>query len=402
MRILITEEALESGKGHWPSYIGGLAGELRGAGDEVDVLIHRDAGAEVCQRVGGTPWFSRNCWMDRRSQGKLGGLLHNWHFRRDTLRWLANQPVYDWVFALTMRLQHLVAFAVMARAGAIPQSTRFLLLFVQGFGRYCGPDRPGEFPSNLSTRIARLAFRWMAPAVRAGRVVLAAETQGMQDELQRFTGLPVALFPHPVEANAEKLKVRNAEMLESRSGERPITLTCPGFARYEKGNDLMQEAIKQLLASDDYCHLRFVMQWPQAFTLPDGSACAPDPTLAADERVEFVNHSLDSAAYEALLARTDLVVLPYRRESYHNRLSRVAIEAASRGIPLVCMSQTWCDDVLQQVGSGVAIADETPQALANAIREAVDHLPALQRAAAEGAGRVINFHSAAHFRRLLV
>jgi hypothetical protein len=47
MRILIVEEGLKTGAGHWPVYIGGIASELRKAGDEVDVLVHRDATVRV-------------------------------------------------------------------------------------------------------------------------------------------------------------------------------------------------------------------------------------------------------------------------------------------------------------------------------------------------------------------
>jgi hypothetical protein len=74
VRILITEEALQNGNGHWPSYIGGIAEGLRIAGDDVDVLVHRNATDAVIDQVGGTRWFSRNCWHDKASQGGLGGV----------------------------------------------------------------------------------------------------------------------------------------------------------------------------------------------------------------------------------------------------------------------------------------------------------------------------------------
>ena len=60
MRILITEEALQNGSGHWPSYIGDISSGFRALGDKVDVAVHRHATEGVISRVGGTPWFSRN------------------------------------------------------------------------------------------------------------------------------------------------------------------------------------------------------------------------------------------------------------------------------------------------------------------------------------------------------
>ena len=198
MRILITEEALQSGTGHWLSYIGDIATGLRSLGDQVDVAVHQEATAKVLDRIAGTPWFSRNCWVDPKSQGGVGGILHNFIFRKELLSWIDGHAPYDWICAFTMRLQHLLAFALLARSGAIPRKTRFFLLFVQGFGRYVGHGKPADFQENASTKLARFCFWLLSPAVRSGRVVLAAETQGMQDELQRFTGCPVTLAPHPV------------------------------------------------------------------------------------------------------------------------------------------------------------------------------------------------------------
>ncbi|MFW5882765.1 MAG: hypothetical protein ACOCVG_00190, partial [Verrucomicrobiota bacterium] len=163
MRILIVEEALQRGNGHWPGYIGGIVAALRASGDDVDVLMHREAAPELVESLGGTPWLSRNCWEDAASQGGLGGLRHNLGMEKELKVWLREQEPYDWVFALTMRLQHLLAFGCLSRWRGLPQSTRFLLLFVQGFGRYQGRGQPLAFPRNPSTLLARFCFRMLAP-----------------------------------------------------------------------------------------------------------------------------------------------------------------------------------------------------------------------------------------------
>ncbi len=398
MRILITEEALETGKGHWPSYIGDLAAGFRAAGDEVTVLTHRRASAAVLERVGGTPWYSRNCWLDRRSQGKVGGLLHNWHFYRETVKHLRAARPYDRVLALTMRLQHLLAFAALVRSSAIPASTRFVLLFVQGFGVYAGPGRVTVFPGGVATRLARAAFRRMAPAVKAGRVVLAAETGGMRDELKRFTGLPAVLFPHPVHLPGEDDQTGSAETMESGV----LTVTCPGFARHEKGSDLLQEAILRILDGPLRRRFRFILQWPEPFDLPDGRNLAPDPRLVSDQQVEWRNESLDVEAYAALLRRSDFVILPYRAGSYHQRLSRVAIEAAGAGIPLIYSADTWTGEVAALTGAGVRIAVESAEQIVTALVEVSERAEELKETARRHARKVREFHSTAMFRKLLV
>ncbi|MDX2110988.1 MAG: glycosyltransferase [Verrucomicrobiota bacterium] len=397
MRYLIVEEALRDGRGHWPTYIGGIAAGLRSRGDSVDILAHRHASADLLRQLHAIPCLRKSCWEDQQSQGMVGGLRHNASFQRDLAGYLQRTARYDWVMALTVRLQHLAAFACLARKGTQCRQTQFLLLFVQGFGQYAGDGSPVVFPRSGSTLFARLCFRLMRPAVMAGRIHLAAETVGMQTEMERFTGLPWALFPHPVEFSAS---AKQSVITSSRSGT--VTITCPGFARHEKGSDLLQEAIKQMLSGAGAEQLRFVLQWPTPFALPDGRLLGPDPVLLSDSRVTFLNHSLNATDYDQLLDMSDLVVLPYRRHAYHNRVSRVAIEAASRGIPLVYTSGTWSGEVAALSGAGVEIAKETVPATVEALRQAIANLPNLRARAVQGAHRVAAYHSVDQFRRKMV
>lgn len=392
------EEALESSKGHWPLYIGDITAEFRSKNDNVRVLAHRQANATLLQELGATAWYSRNCWVDPRFQGGLGGLCHSIGYAHETRSWLCNAHDTDWVLALTIRLQHLLAFSFLCRRPCHQGKRRYLMLFVQGFGAYQGPGLPVSFPKTLSNRLALWCFRRLAAPVRSGRVVLAAETCSMQSELAAFSKLPVRLFPHPVCLPTKEFTSPTTAVATSA----PITITCPGFARYEKGNDLLQEACRVLFTADPHLSIQVVSQWPQPFSLPDGSEIRPDPELVADSRFQLINHSLDRQAYAALLERSQLIVLPYRRSSYHNRVSRVAIEAAIHGIPLVYMSGTGCEEVVELTGAGVAIQSETPEALCMALRSALTQLQELTRAARSCAALVAEHYSAARFRQLLL
>jgi glycosyltransferase involved in cell wall biosynthesis len=399
--ILIVEEALESGNGHWPLYIGDLAAAFRKAGDHVDVLVHRHADPELVRGLQATPWLSRSCWSEPSRQGGLGGLRHALRYGHELHRWLQRATEPAWVCALTMRLQHLLAFSLLCRWPWHHSGHRYLLLFVQGFGVYQGPGLPVLFPPGASTRLARWCFKRLAPAVAAGRLVLAAETPAMQAELECFSRLPVRLFPHPVALSTEPSN-RSSCRAPSPSNGRPITITCPGFARYEKGNDLLQDACRLLFAAEPSLNLRVVSQWPDPFNLPDGSQAMPAADLLADGRYQLINHSLDRQAYAALLVCSDMIVLPYRRSSYHNRVSRVAIEAALQGIPLVYMCGTWIEEVVEITGAGVAIAEETPAAIYNALRFALDRLPELRYSAKRAIQQVAETYSASRFRQLLL
>jgi glycosyltransferase involved in cell wall biosynthesis len=417
-------------------------------GDEVDVAVHRDPTAYVVQRVGGTPCFSKNCWVDAKSQGGIGGIRHNFIFRKELAGWIKQHAPYDWVCALTMRLQHLLAFALLSKFSAVPEKTHFFLLFVQGFGIYSGHAKPTVFPNNASTKLARFCFWLMAPAVRSGRVVLAAETKGMQDELQRFTGLPVHLAPHPVEFQLSRVSrvegqgqygtqelqsdsslrsqvpsrdshptatpsvplvhpvatsraYSTLSTLDSRPSTQSLTITCPGFARHEKGTDLFQDAIRIILSRPDADRFRFILQWPDPFAMPDGEMLGPDLTLLSDPRVEFLNQNLSSSEYASLLERSDFILLPYRRNSYHHRVSRVAIEAAGYGIPIIYTKGTWSEEVAELAECGVPIMGESAREVADAILQATESFSGLKNKAIAGASRVVGYHSVQTFRKIL-
>ena len=565
MRILIAEEALRLGNGHWPRYVADLAAGFRAEGDVVEVLGHREANDKVKSVVPDVvPWLSRDCRADARSQGLLGGIRHNLCLKRELGAWLKAREPYDWILSLSSRPKHLLAFAMLARAGYCARS-RFLLLFVISPGQQ---DEAGKFRLSASNLFAKFCFALLRPAVCRGQVVIAAETEGMQAEIERFSDLRTVLFPHPVEAaqtreeNAEKLKAETLKkdgttkgaahrttgrqddgqqdvttnytnfhergrqgdaqgtcagasepdsltskladspvsesLIRSAAGPasspatshsllatapkalaldspaKPVLVVAPGLARYEKGSDIFQEAIKLILSNEvasaettgvwgcagepangspkgesrgrdrgnrvssaqnqsaaglsepvtNYSlpstaalptsaprdpllataagrPLRFVMQWPEDFDFPDGRRCEPDSDLLKDERVKFSKDLLTGYAYWDFLQQADVIVLPYRSESYRARVSRVAIEAAILGKPMVYTKGTWISEVVAMGGAGVAIAEETPQSLAEAIQMAIGDLDALQSEAERGVARVREFYSVSSFHHLL-
>ena len=214
MRILIVEEALRLGNGHWPRYVADLAAGFRAEGDVVEVLGHREANEKVKSVVPNVvTWLSRDCRADARSQGLIGGIRHNLCLKRELGAWLKGREPYDWILSLSSRPKHLLAFAMLARARYCARS-RFLLLFVISPGQQ---DEAGKFRLSASNLFAKFCLALLRPAVCRGQVVIAAETQVMQAEIGKFSELRTVLFPHPVEAaqtreeNAEKLK---AEMLK--------------------------------------------------------------------------------------------------------------------------------------------------------------------------------------------
>lgn len=401
MRVLIVEEALLSPKGHWPAYISTLAGGFRRAGDSVTVLTHQNADPAVLAAVLGTPWMRRSCWSDPRSQGKWGGLAHNYFFARDTLRFLADSSPFDWILHLTVRRQHL--FGLSALASWLRRhhpETRQLCLFVQGFGSW--DDTAGEvvFPPTLSNHLARLAFRLLQPHLHSHRVVLSAETPAMVTELTRFSSHPVRLFPHPVPL--EDFAAGQSTLSPPPPAGLPL-LAAPGFARHDKGSDLLQDAILRLLAGNPPFPARFLLQWLDPFTLPDGSTCQPHPVLRHHPCVELLDRPLAAPEYWAVLARASALLLPYRPGPYRDRVSRVAIEAACLGRPILYSPGTWTEDLVRGgAAAGLPLPEISLDGLMRGLRCLLDALPELSAQARALAPRARDLFSPDHFRHNLV
>ena len=123
--------------------------------------------------------------------------------------------------------------------------------------------------------------------------------------------------------------------------------------------------------------------------MPDGTMLEPGEEIVNSDHITFYNDSLEAAAYNTWLSQTDFVILPYRKSSYYNRLSRVAIEAGARGIPLIYTDGTWTEEVAALVECGVR-HEESPAELIKALNHAYESQKLKDRATAALASKTIS------------
>lgn len=363
-------------------------------GDEVDILAHKDCSDFLKKELGATAFMSVNCWTERECQGPLGGLRHSQLYRNDVLAWLNRHPAYDWIFVLTARLQHLLAWTRIAGGVLTNNQTRLLMLFVQGFGRL-GPDsRTVYYPSTLSNKIARTCFHLLGKSIREGEVVLAAETVAMQKELSTFCKEAVHLFPHPVEVPKTEPALPK--------GDGRLVVCCPGFARHEKGSTLLQEAIMEALTRSDLSRLHFVLQWNGTFTLPDGRKVGASDDLCNHPRVTLLRGNLNQTDFLHMISGSDAVLLPYREEAYYNRLSRIAIEASMLGRPILYTRQTALAELAKLNSGSLQLESVSVEGILDALYRFVRLEKHLKEAAVNHADAVKEYHSVEFFRRCLI
>lgn len=399
VRLLIVEEALHSVKGHWFEYIKTITDACHEAGDEVTIAAHRDADPRILVELPARPLIPYSAWdktYDSSSPLKryYGVFQHNRRLFNtlDELLKTEKEP-FDCILAPTLLIHHLMAWVKIARKYHGKKFKRLVLFFVNGQGSYQGPGQPAHFSRHPKTALFRHYLRQLKPLVESGEVVLAAETEEMAREYTAFCGIPFRCFPHvvrfPATANPPYTSVKP-------------TFACFGFARYEKGSDLLQEAIRQIRRRRPDLPLRFAIQWLDDFQLPDGTTVSPHPELLADPDVEFITSTLDTTSYLQHLRETDGMILPYRASSYYARVSRVAIEGAIMGIPMVYTRDTWLEEMVALCAAGEGFTNESLEGLIEAILRLADNLPLHKSTAVDRSDLARDLYSPEQFRTCLL
>ena len=360
----MVEEALKDFVGHWYEYVRAVADLNRDAGVEVTVVAHAAAIPALKDGLGAHPVFERTVWDgDYRRGGwlerKLGLLRHNALVFAAMRRFVCRHGPFDCLFAPTVVMHHIFGWRLLfalerARIG------RMVLLVRNNVATYHPGSPIPHF--GISARLFAWGLRSLAGHIAAGRVVFATDSARLAEEYRQLCGIAPVVFPSPRVA-------ARAAALQPRVHEAPLLFSCLGPARFEKGIDVLQEAITLYLADPANPPARFAIQWPSPIEDVHGQPYFPDTTLAASGKVDFITEPLTSEAYDALVEATDCMVLPYRRSSYFARISGVAVEAVTAGIPVIATADTWTSELVAEDGAGIAMPDGDAPALARAMAD---------------------------------
>lgn len=140
-------------------------------------------------------------------------------------------------------------------------------------------------------------------------------------------------------------------------GGPPVALFASRLLR-EKGVHELLAAVHLLHAAG--CPLRLLVAGDLYAENPSSLSPADLATLRATPGVEYLGHVDD---IPALLARTDIVVLP----SYREGTPRVLVEAAAAGKPIVATDIGGCRGLVEDGINGLLVPVKDAEALANAL-----------------------------------
>ncbi|OZV69238.1 glycosyltransferase [Winogradskyella aurantia] len=373
-KLLIVEESLRDLKAHWFEYIKHIAKEADNLGWSTQVACHKAVDQEIKKELKCLPVFKHARYLDS-GKKKLPGehyygfVLHSIRAFRAITKTIKH-TAFDFVFCPTVTVHHLLAWYVLLKI--YPQQIKKLcLFFVTNPGMYNSDTQKISYPK--SSKILGYLLAKFKPYVHSGQVVMGVETKAAKTEFEHISGVKFQLFPHPVPFNLEQEQVLNDQ----------LHLACYGFARYEKGSDLLQEAILEVLSMQEVPKAHFSIQWTDDFVLPNGELCPINEALKTSNQVSIIDKPLNSSEYQSLLKRTDIMLLPYRNASYYARVSRVAIEATNMGIPCVFTKGGWLQETISTYGAGIGIRDESVDDLVMAIKEMISNFNAYKKQATE-------------------
>jgi glycosyltransferase involved in cell wall biosynthesis len=294
-------------------------------------------------------------------------------------------------------MQHLVRGSIAAQARSAEALDAFDVVVVQHeFGIYGGAD--GEEVLDVLDRLT-------VPVIVVAHTVLTMPTRHQREILERVARRADAVVTMTLTArrrlvdtydvDPDKVVVIPHGAIDSSRvvtpnvrTERPTILTW-GLLGPGKGIESVIDVLPELRRLDRQPLYHVVGQTHPKVLARDGEAyraglVARAVTLGVADMVAFEARYLDRASLNRVVARADVVVLPY--ESREQVTSGVLIEAVAAGKPVVATAFPHAVELLE-TGAGLVVPHDDPDALAHALRRVLAE-PALAASMAGQSVRV--------------
>ncbi len=349
----IIEEALCGYAGHWYEWIRSVKMINEAVGVRVKVAGNRAMDPEAANAMGAERVLDRNIWEENLSgvsapMRHLRVATHNIQLYKSCSRLFQTWGELDCVMAPVVRIHHLIAWLALTRRYGGSAFHRLVMQVNIPEGKY---DPGCTFPKfKRSSELIRRVIRAYKPYVDRGIVCFGSDSDQTAKDYEYLTGVPFVEFPTP---RVSPPVVHPAKRVPGA----PIVFCCLGPSRQEKGSDLFLEAMKAYLELPEKPPARFVLQWTDDCENNEGRTVSPGSMLEGHPDVKILRGALSSKEYDLELMQSDCLLLPYRWKSYFCRISGVAVEASTAGIPMICSANTWLDRAMHRYGAGLSFPD---------------------------------------------
>jgi len=372
-KLLICEEALINEHGHFQSWIKAIRQIHLDAGAEVYVAGNRAVIPEVKANLAVLPVYSVNSW-DQSISGmwpawrrQLSVFIHNWRILCETRRALVSTGSVDMLLFTAVRVHHVIGLRLLSYFALGRQFKRLVFFLLTSQAEYNSTYTSYRFTpqSRLLAKVLS-SFRRLS---RRGLVILATDSHITCGEYERLAGVPISLFPSPGASLCYEMP--------SNSNGGPV-FTILGVSTWDKGIDVFQEAILHFLTRHPSSTASFVLQWSVPCRGPDSNMIPISARLRSDPRIVLIERRLSNEEYASYFSKSDFIVLPYRKSTYFNRISGVAVEAAVSGKPMLVTDNTWLSWAMQEFGSGIAVPEDDVESWCRALEECCAEGPSMQ------------------------
>ncbi|MEX2199926.1 MAG: hypothetical protein WD711_00910 [Dongiaceae bacterium] len=371
-RLFVLDPGLAHQRGHHMHFAEGIARDAGARGIETHFFVARSA--EIAG-VADRPFHKlfRHYFYDGLSGDPYDGALQDFHqgsnaYRDDLAPLLHFRPgPADLIVQPTASFRTVAGFAKFRMASGCPSPAAFLFHHVT-------PKDIGTTPGTLGGAIARMTGRMVTSLAKRGRHRIGGTNAVLADKLAGAMDLavPVLPLPHwyePGDAAPERVFPHDA------AGVPTIALT--GAQRREKGARRMAEIL------DAAEHAGIAMRLVVQCSDPDPALLPPLRALHEAGRIALIERDLTDGEFARLVTDATLLLLPYDRERYTERISGLFCLASACGTPCILPDGTWMAEQIEAGrAAGTAYGGESVADIVTAIGGAVGDATRLRADAA--------------------
>ncbi|RZK46040.1 MAG: glycosyltransferase, partial [Pedobacter sp.] len=368
------EEALINYEGHYYTWIKAIRRIHLDAGCEVYIAGNKKIDSRIREEFQVLPAYSHNNWSGIYNHKNplrryLNVFLHNHRVWKQTKAVLKETGPVDCILLPSARIYQLIAWRVLCKQFLHKRFNRLVAFILMSEAVYNKDFTSFHF--KRTSKLLKTVLKGFGKNVEKGEVVLAGDSHITSREYETLADVKFRVFPSPA---AGLNAVVNAKTNNVRPAGKPCTFVILGVSVFDKGIDLLQDAIVSLLSANNELNAKFIIQWSVPTFDYNFKAVPISDTLRQSKQVLLIERVLDDNEYNDYLQQADVLVLPYRRKIYFNRISGVAIEAACSGIPMIVTENTWLSEAMDQFGAGVKVKDEDAGDLAEKIIYCIENI----------------------------
>lgn len=400
MKLLICEEALIDFKGHFYNWIKAIRGLNIQRGVKVFIGANKRVDKDICQNLDCIPAYTYNSWagiydFPNPVKRYFYVFVHNYRVFTETRKLLKVTGNVDCILLPAARIHHLLAWKLLASMYLGTRFKRLIIFILTSEAIY--DEEFSQFRFKSSSSFIKLILKSFRKSVKKGDVILAGDSEITCYEYEKLSGTAFVVFPTPAVSFGGVVH-DNEETYAQDNLTRFVFL---GVSVIDKGIDLLQQAIEDILERIPDFNGHFIIQWATPTIDYEGIQVPISKKLRSSDKVTLIEKVLNEEEYKEQLSRAHFLLLPYRRKVYYNRISGVAVEAACCGIPMIVTENTWLDRSVKTYGVGLTVKDGDPKDLAAKIESAAADASSLLRQAKERAKIAISINSSSRYFDLM-